>query len=145
MYHGDPTLISNRLEGPGELFIITLDDTRLFFHGPEEVPFINADPDKRDDVLLGDKYVKRFRVVEIDNDKEVSSLSVEKRGCRFPMETPSDLKVHKLYSYSACVVQCHADAHMRLCNCTHHLMPNTPKNMHCDIQGLKCLTDNYGK
>lgn len=47
MYHGNPDMFSNRFLGPGELSIITLDDTRVFFHGPEEVPFINADPDKR--------------------------------------------------------------------------------------------------
>lgn len=83
--------------------------------------------------------------MEIDNDKEVKRLSVEKRGCRYPIETPEGMYVHKLYSYSACVVQCHLDAHLKLCNCTHHLMPNVDQKLHCDIKGLKCLTDNYGK
>lgn len=62
-------------------------------------------------------------MIEIENDENVKDVTVEKRGCRFPDEKPKNLMVHDYYSYSTCVVQCHADAHVDLCNCTHHLMP----------------------
>ncbi|GLV44091.1 pickpocket 13 [Carabus blaptoides fortunei] len=123
-------MTSNRFLGPGQLSIESLDDVRVFFHAPEDIPFINADPDKRDDVMLGEKYIKQFNVIEIANDDEVRQVPVRKRGCRFPDEPPPELKVHNFYSYSTCVVQCHADAQMRFCNCTHHLMPNS--RMYCE-------------
>ncbi|CAH0551589.1 unnamed protein product [Brassicogethes aeneus] len=82
-------------------------------------------------------------VIEIENDENVKFLSVENRGCRFPWEKPPELIVHKYYSYSTCVVQCHADSHIKLCNCTHHLMPvlKTVNRLHAkgfDKSGLVC-------
>lgn len=76
-------------------------------------------------ILFHDNFI--FQVIEIDNDEEVRQLPVHKRGCRFPDEPTPNLKAHSLYSYSTCIVQCHADAQMRFCNCTHHLMPNMRK------------------
>nr|XP_015837686.1 PREDICTED: sodium channel protein Nach-like isoform X2 [Tribolium castaneum] len=134
---------SNRKTGPGALFIQTIEDVRLYFHAREDVPFINSDPDQRKDVMLGETYNISINIIEIENDENVKLLPVEKRKCRFPEEKPGDLIVHDYYSYSTCVVQCHADAHIDLCNCTHHLMPVLNKEKYCDIEGLKCLTDNF--
>lgn len=145
IYNGPPTLVSNRFDGPGELYINTKDDTRVFFHAPEDVPFINADPEKRDDVLVGDKYIKRFKLIEIDNDANVKNVAIEKRGCRFPSEVPETFQLHKYYSYSTCIVECHFEAHLKICNCSHHLMPNVKPSQICDVDGFKCLTENYGK
>ncbi|KAJ8943010.1 hypothetical protein NQ318_008328 [Aromia moschata] len=61
-------------------------------------------------------------VIEIENDQNVKHLPVNKRACKFPWENDG-LLVHEYYSYSSCVVQCHAENHIKLCNCTHHLMP----------------------
>ncbi|GJQ78401.1 hypothetical protein Trydic_g22226 [Trypoxylus dichotomus] len=134
---------SNRITGPGELLIQAVDDIRFYFHAPEDVPFINSDPDHRKDVMLGEAYNITFKVTEIENDENVIYTSVEKRGCRFPSEKPDSLLVHSYYSYSTCIVQCHADAHLELCNCTHHLMPVLGDHKTCDIDGLKCLTENF--
>lgn len=77
----------------------------------------------------------------IENDPQTRSVSVEQRSCRFTDENILD--VHKHYSYSACSVQCRKDRQMAICNCTSHLMPNTPTELHCDMAGLRCLNENY--
>ncbi|KAK9703187.1 Amiloride-sensitive sodium channel [Popillia japonica] len=136
-------MYSNRKTGPGELVIEAIDDVRFYFHAAEDVPFINSDPNHRKDVMLGEAYNITFNVIEIENDENVVYTSVEKRGCRFPNERPDNLVVHEYYSYSTCIVQCHADAHLELCNCTHHLMPVLGDYNTCDINGLKCLTENF--
>ncbi|KAF7280154.1 hypothetical protein GWI33_006330 [Rhynchophorus ferrugineus] len=135
--------LMNRVTGPGELTIKSKQDIRVYYHAPEDVPFINSDSNFRKDVLKGEYYEILLNVIEIENSKQVHSLSVENRECRFPEELPVNFKVHKLYSYSTCMVQCHAENHIRLCNCTHHLMPVYNTERYCDIEGLKCLTDHF--
>nr|CAH7715526.1 unnamed protein product [Callosobruchus chinensis] len=82
----------------------------------------------------GKLWIKAFedvRVIEISNEDEIKNLNVEKRGCKFPWENEG-LLVHKHYSYSTCVVQCHAENHIRLY-----------KIEYCNVQGLQCLTDYF--
>ncbi|KAJ3637615.1 hypothetical protein MTP99_001059 [Tenebrio molitor] len=141
--HHEFYFYSNRKTGPGALFVETIEDVRLYFHAREDVPFINSDPDQRKDVMLGETYNISINVIEIENDENVRTLPVGTRRCRFPEEKPDELIVHEYHSYSTCVVQCHADAHIDLCNCTHHLMPVLNRGKYCDIEGLKCLTDNF--
>lgn len=59
----------------------------------------------------------------VENDPEARDVSVTQRNCRFPEE--NNVEVHKLYSFSACSVQCRKDEQMRLCGCNSHVMPNT--------------------
>ncbi|XP_030761597.1 sodium channel protein Nach-like [Sitophilus oryzae] len=139
----DPIFMMNRENGPGKLVINTKEDIRVYYHAPEDVPFINSESNFRKDISVGDRYEVLIKVIEIENDENVKSLSIEKRECRFPWEVPDSLKVHKWYSYSTCMVQCHADNHIRLCNCTHHLMPVYNKQGYCDIDGLNCLTEHF--
>ncbi|KAJ8942065.1 hypothetical protein NQ314_010173 [Rhamnusium bicolor] len=140
--HSQMSLMMNRKTGPGELWLQTDEDVRVYFHAPEDVPFINSDPDQRKDVMLGESFNISINVIEIENDENVKHLPVRKRECKFPWENDG-LVVHNYYSYSTCVVQCHAENHIRLCNCTHHLMPVYNRKTYCDIEGLKCLTDNF--
>ncbi|XP_072396345.1 sodium channel protein Nach-like [Diabrotica undecimpunctata] len=138
----DLDLTMNRKTGPGEIWLQTMEDVRVYFHALEDVPFINSDPDQRRDVMLGESVNITISVIEIDNDENVKNVPVYKRGCKFPWEN-EHINVHKYYSYSTCVVQCHAENHVKLCNCTHHLMPFYNKMKYCDVDGLKCLTDNF--
>lgn len=80
-------------------------------------------------------------VKNIENDPLARDVSVEQRNCRFSDENILD--VHHFYSYSACSVQCRKDKQIQMCNCTSHLMPNTPQSMHCTLDGLKCLNNYY--
>ncbi|KAB0804682.1 hypothetical protein PPYR_01652 [Photinus pyralis] len=134
---------SNRATGPGELYLEVIEDIRIYFHAPEDVPFINANSDQRKDISLGEVYNVSITITEIANDPGVQRIAIDKRGCRFPWEIPKDMRVHKYYSYSSCVVQCHANAHYNLCNCTHHLMPVLSDQKYCDMEGLECLTENF--
>lgn len=68
-------------------------------------------------------------------------MSVDQRSCRFTDEHTMD--VHRLYSYSACSVQCRKKRQLEICNCTSHLMPGTSVENHCNMNGLRCLNDNY--
>ena len=67
------------------------------------------------------------QVTEIENDPQLLDVSVEQRNCRFPHENP--LTLHNKYSYSTCIVECHARSQMELCNCTHHYMPNMGESL----------------
>ncbi|KAF5298771.1 hypothetical protein FQR65_LT09640 [Abscondita terminalis] len=139
----DLNMESNRATGPGELYIEAIEDMRIYFHAPEDVPFINSNSEQRKDIGLGEIYNVSISVIEIKNDERIKNIPIDKRGCRFPWENPNDLIVHKYYSYSSCVVQCHANAHQDLCNCTHHFMPVLSEDQFCDVEGLQCLTENF--
>lgn len=82
---------------------------------------------------------RQIAIRNIENDPETRSVSVKLRSCRFSDE--NYLEVHKYYSYSACSVQCRLRQQLKVCNCTNHFMPNTPRA--CNIEGLKCLNNNY--
>ncbi|XP_044746369.1 pickpocket protein 11-like [Coccinella septempunctata] len=134
-------LVSNRKNGAGGLYFQTVNDVRMYIHATEDVPFINADPDFGKDILVGESSKILFNIIEIENDENVETIPIEQRGCRYAWEVPSSLKVHRFYSYSSCVVQCRAEAQRELCGCTHHHMPLYNREGYCNIQGLKCLTD----
>ncbi|CAG9857939.1 unnamed protein product [Phyllotreta striolata] len=135
-------LTMNRKKGTGQIWFKSKEDIRVYFHAPEDVPFINSDPDQRRDVMLGETFNITISIIEINNDANVQNVPIYKRGCKFPWENDG-LLVHQYYSYSTCIVQCHVDNHLKLCNCTHHLMPYYNKRGYCDREGLKCLTDNF--
>lgn len=84
---------------------------------------------------------RQIAIRNIENDPETHTVSVKLRSCRFSDE--NNLDVHKFYSYSACSVQCRLRQQLKVCNCTNHFMPNTPIEKHCNIDGLKCLNNNY--
>ncbi|XP_060526286.1 sodium channel protein Nach-like [Cylas formicarius] len=136
-------LLMNRKTGIGKMSLKTNEDVRVYYHAAEDVPFINSEPSHRKDVMVGEEYNILFKITEIENDETLRKLTIRQRRCRFPWENPKNVIVHKFYSYSTCIVQCHADNQIRLCNCTHHLMPVYNKEKYCDIFGLRCLTDNF--
>lgn len=68
-------------------------------------------------------------------------MSIEQRKCRFIFE--NNLDVYRQYSYSACLVQCRKNAQRKYCGCNHHYIPNLQSAPHCDVEGLKCLNENY--
>lgn len=103
---------------------------------------------------------RQIAIRNIENDPQTRSVSVKLRSCRYSEE--NYLHVHQYYSYSACSVECRMRQQLRVCNCTNHFIPNirefhcgvqgsiviltsliTVPEKHCDIQGLKCLSDNY--
>lgn len=69
-------------------------------------------------------YKRYVAVREIENEKGVRDVSVVQRNCRYGEEAiEANIDLYPYYSYSVCGVQCRADAQLRLCNCTHHLVP----------------------
>lgn len=61
-----------------------------------------------------------LQVKEIENDPLLTQVSIQQRNCRFPNE--NNLKVYDVYSNSACIVNCRAEAQLRICNCTPHYL-----------------------
>ncbi|KAJ1525493.1 hypothetical protein ONE63_010302 [Megalurothrips usitatus] len=132
-------LISNRETGPGTLEFMAKESIKIFIHAPEDVPNFNHPQDEKESLFWGLNFHMRFAVTEIENDPQLLDVSVAQRNCRFPRENP--LTLHNKYSYSTCIVECHAHYQMKFCNCTHHYMPNM-RGMNvttCDVQGLACL------
>ncbi|KAK3932273.1 Pickpocket protein 28 [Frankliniella fusca] len=135
-------LISNRRTGPGTLDFMAKESIKIFIHAPEDVPNFNHPQDEKESLFWGLNFHMRFAVTEIENDPQLLDVSVAQRNCRFPHENP--LTLHDRYSYSTCIVECHAKYQMLFCNCTHHYMPN----MHglpvktCGVEGLACLNQH---
>lgn len=136
-------MMFNTKSGLSSLEIRTREDHQVFIHPPEEVPFINIEADMKTTVLTGNEASLTITILEVINDPEVKQIPIDLRVCRFPNEKPENYHAYSTYSYSGCIVQCHIDAQLSRCNCTHHLMPSYYRNMYCDIKGLQCLTHYY--
>lgn len=60
------------------------------------------------------------KIKEIENDPLLKEVAIKQRNCRFPNE--NNLRVYNVYSNSACIVNCRAEAQLKLCNCTPHYL-----------------------
>lgn len=128
----------------GSVEVVVSQDYEAFLHAPEDIPFWNMEYDRRMTVLYGAEANVIYSITDVVNEPEVSSIPPEIRQCRFPGEIPDNFIAYKYYSYSACISQCRIDAQLELCNCTHHFSPKIYEDRYCDLEGLKCLTVNYG-
>ncbi|KAF5281881.1 hypothetical protein FQR65_LT14464 [Abscondita terminalis] len=134
-------MISNHRNGPGTFYVELYGFNNVYILSQHDVPSLIS---SQADVIQISPHIHFRRFIslkEIANQPEVRDVNVNQRQCRFAEE--SYLDVYKYYSYSACNVQCRKDAQIRMCNCTHHYMPNTNISQQCDLIGLKCLNDHY--
>jgi len=139
-------LFSNRETGPGKLKMMVMEDIQIFIHHPKDIPFAYGERDLRDTILWGSTKEIVIKVTEIINDDTVPTIPVAQRRCRFSQENDVD-SVYDLYSFSTCQTNCYNQAQVNFCNCTHHLMPRSPRlNIPvCNFKGLICLTENFMK
>ncbi|XP_066999983.2 sodium channel protein Nach [Anabrus simplex] len=138
--HRKPELISNFSTGPGKLEFEANENIMISFHSPEDVPYSGMARAQYEDLMLGQDFAMIFQVKEIMNDPALRAVSVAQRGCVFPDEI--SLVSYPYYSYSACLLQCRAEAQIKLCNCTHHFMPLRYNDTTCSIDGLMCFSRN---
>lgn len=139
MYH----VTSSKHHSRDTLEIILSHDCEAFVHSPEDIPFWNMEYDRRMVIVYGAQATVIFSIMDVINEPEVAMTAPEVRKCRFVDEVPKNYLAYKKYSYSVCITQCRIDAQLELCNCTHHLSPAQYKKRYCDLEGLKCLTNNY--
>ncbi|KAG8323116.1 hypothetical protein J6590_009761 [Homalodisca vitripennis] len=132
-------MTSNLKTGPGKLEFTAFEKIKIVLHAPEDVPFLNHPQQEQEVVPWGNILNARFMIKEIENDRYVKEVSVGQRNCRFPSE--NYLRSYALYSYSACVVDCRAQAQVEHCNCTHHFMPKIDGVHTCNLTGLICLSN----
>lgn len=143
-------LITNRYTGPGFLSFITHEDVQLHVHASNEIPY-DIESDIKEDIFYGSKKEIIIKVIDMMNDADVQDSSISRRKCRFPWERNESIQqknrmLYNQYSHSTCAIECSMDIQLELCNCSHHLMPSSNENMKtCDIDGLICLTNNFGK
>ncbi|XP_025196306.1 sodium channel protein Nach-like [Melanaphis sacchari] len=132
-------MISNRKLGPGKLAFTAYESIKLFIHSPEDLPYVNHPQEEKFKVSWGLSFMMKFQVKDIENDPLLKQVDIKQRNCRFPDE--NNLKVYNVYSYSACIVNCRAEAQLKMCNCTPHYLkiPGTPV---CGIEGLGCITEH---
>lgn len=140
-------LISNRLTGPGVLSFITHEDIQVHVHASNEVPY-DIESDIKEDIFYGSDIEIIFKVTDMVNDVSVQDVPISNRKCRFPWERDKHTSpmLYQQYSHSTCAIECVTNIQLELCNCTHHLMPKHSKDANaCDVDGLICLTNNFGK
>lgn len=136
------------MSGPGTLSFITHEDIQVHVHAANEIPY-GIESDLKENIYYGSKKEIIIKVIDMVNDNSVKDIAVENRKCRFSWERvniPYPL-LYNQYSYSTCSIECLMDIQLELCNCTHHLMPKRLNEMNivCDIEGLVCLTNNFGR
>lgn len=119
-------LILNRMTGPGVLSFIVDEDVQVHVHASNEVPTM-IEGDIKEDVFYGTKKEIIFKVTEMVNDQSVQDVPIEYRKCLFAWERANVnfQSMYEFYSHSTCSIECLLQVHMELCNCTHHLMPQT--------------------
>lgn len=139
-------MISNRLTGPGKLSFVAHEDIQVHLHAPNEVPF-DTESSLKENIFYGSTKEILIKVTEMVNDVGVQDVSINNRECRFPWEKEGIVypRLYDDYSHSTCVIECLMRAQISFCNCTHHLMPKKVQDATiCDIDGLICLTNNFG-
>ncbi|GLV38485.1 pickpocket 13 [Carabus blaptoides fortunei] len=136
-------MISNRRNGPGNFYIEVYGFVNIYILGEQEVPSLTTLQTDMLQVSPHIHYHRYMAIKEIDNDEEVRDVEISQRNCRFMEE--NNLDVYHYYSYSACCVQCRKNEHIRFCNCTHHLMPNSLPKEQCNLAGMACLNENYNE
>uniref|UniRef100_A0AAR5PRA6 Uncharacterized protein n=2 Tax=Dendroctonus ponderosae TaxID=77166 RepID=A0AAR5PRA6_DENPD len=82
-----------------------------------------------------------LRVLVASPDNSLLKLEVKRRNCKLSQEAQS-LRSFKVYSNSACEVECIKQAQLELCGCYIHLLPseNDLLNKQCNISGLNCVS-----
>lgn len=140
-------LIANRQHGPGRLVFTAAEDVTVHLHAPHDVPYTGVDGDLRETVLYGSAKEIVVSLIEMTNEAAVRRVPLHRRRCRFLGEL-THAGVDRLYgvhSHSTCTVECSRLAQLRLCNCTHHLMPRhaADANRTCTVRGLTCLTAKF--
>ncbi|XP_054257253.1 sodium channel protein Nach-like [Macrosteles quadrilineatus] len=132
-------MTQNWKTGPGKLEFRAYEKVKVVLHASEDVPFLNHPQQEQEIIPWGNIFDMRFQVKEIKNDPYVKKVSISQRNCRFPDE--NYLQTYSLYSYSACVVDCRAQAQIQYCNCLHHFMPKIAGVATCNLTGLICLSN----
>lgn len=122
-------LIANRITGPGLLQFTAYEDIQVYVHATNEVPF-GTEGEIKENVFYGSQKEIIVKVTEMVNDHSVEDISIELRKCRFSWERSHQRyrQLYKFYSHSTCAIECSREIQLRLCNCTHHLMPNGKGN-----------------
>lgn len=104
--------------------------------------------DIKENIFYGSNKEILIKLIDMVNDVSVQDVSIANRKCRFSWERDilAYPTIYDHYSYSACFVECSMGVQVEFCNCTHHLMPkrNNGNAKICDIDGLICLTNNFG-
>ncbi|VVC28455.1 Epithelial sodium channel,Epithelial sodium channel, conserved site [Cinara cedri] len=131
-------MISNRQLGPGRLTFTAYESIKLYIHSPEDIPYVNHPQEEKFLLSWGTSFFMRYQVKEIENDPLLKEVAITQRNCRFPDE--NNLHVYDIYSNSACIVNCRAEAILKKCNCTPHYLriSGTPI---CGVEGLSCVTE----
>lgn len=140
-------LISNRLTGPGVLSFISHEDIQVHVHASNEVPY-DIESDIKEDIFFGSDKEIILKVTDMVNDVSVQDVPISNRKCRFPWERDKDTfpMLYNQYSHSTCAIECSMNIQLELCNCTQHLMLKFGNDANtCDVDGLICLTNNFGK
>ncbi|XP_049942650.1 sodium channel protein Nach-like [Schistocerca serialis cubense] len=128
--------VSNYTTGPGSLYFKVRAAVKVYMHSEGNVPTNSHSLDEMFKVFYPQYLEVLFTVKEVVNDPMLYEVEPSGRDCLFRNEVPTG--VYPYYSFTTCLVQCHKQHHLKFCNCTHHMMPNSADEV-CGIEGLACL------
>ncbi|XP_065212235.1 sodium channel protein Nach isoform X2 [Planococcus citri] len=137
----DINLYSNRFHGKASILIKTTALIQVYVHAEHDIPFYNSITSETLKSIPNIHTKHTMSVRDIENEPELRLVEINQRNCRFPEE--NYLRVSDKYSYSACLVDCRMQNQLKKCNCTSHLMPKADKSLHCNFEGLNCLSKMY--
>ncbi|XP_050293699.1 sodium channel protein Nach-like [Anthonomus grandis grandis] len=105
-----------------------------------------VDPENVDNLMKIPAVDIYLRVEEVSVDHSVYSLEEKLRNCNFWSEHHR-LKGIRIYSNTACEIECLREAQMRYCGCMLHILPNQKglEDRHCNISGIRCTMNGQSK
>lgn len=118
--------------------------TEIIIHDPEDFPeksLLTAFSQPGTDVSIA------VLPSVVATEKDVESLPVNLRFCRFEYERP--LQITKKYSFQSCITECRALTIFKTCGCIPFFYPamnvsadqkEPPRQ--CNLKDVKCLADN---
>lgn len=118
--------------------------TEIIIHDPEDFPeksLLTAFSQPGTDVSIA------VLPSVVATEKDVKSLPVNLRFCRFEYERP--LQITKKYSFQSCITECRAITIFKTCGCIPFFYPalkvsedqkEPPRQ--CNLKDVKCLADN---
>ncbi|XP_076266135.1 uncharacterized protein LOC143199899 [Rhynchophorus ferrugineus] len=115
-------------KAPVYVYILSVDD----------MVSINVQPQHKWEFQI---YKINFLMRQTYTTDDTKQLSVKQRRCVFQDEYR--LKVHNVYTYSACTIQCRMENAKKICGCIPYFYKTLEDFPYCTVQELQCIAKHF--
>ncbi|CAG9772263.1 unnamed protein product [Ceutorhynchus assimilis] len=109
----------------------------IYIEHPDEMLELGVRPQHIWDYSIA---VMMLSVKSTYTTEDTRQLTMKQRKCVFEGEVK--LKVDKIYTYTACSIQCRMDIAQERCGCVPFFYPKVPGYSYCNVVRLRCIAKN---